>query len=375
MREKIVAIIFMLIIIVIPIKTFVNVHQVKAQEESNTKEEIEENVVDNHVETESKENETESETTEITEKTVSKEKDDNSMDSIRGGVDDILDNIALKEQMAEVNSKLTEGMSGGKYIESNQVILGKDDWLFFKDESDGTPLSDYEGTNWYSEADLITITNNLINQRDVFREKGIRFVVMIPPNKEMIYADKMPPTIFRKNTVTKADKLVEYLRANSDLEIIYPKEEIMLATNTVQTYFKYDTHWNDVGAFVGAQSIMKHLYGVSELLEGKVVTGVTDLTGDLAMLVKMEDIYNDDIEYKINSFDTSLNHGENLLVVGDSFRERLVPNLSPYFNQVTDMLFNEFTMAQLDTIQPNVVIWECVERHTNRLKSESIVNQ
>ena len=50
-----------------------------------------------------------------------------------------------------------------------------------------------------------------------------------------------------------------YVKENSDINIIYPINELKAAKKYWQIYYKYDTHWNNMGAFVGVQSLYKAL--------------------------------------------------------------------------------------------------------------------
>ncbi len=120
-------------------------------------------------------------------------------------------------------------MSSQTYFESTQVLLGKGNWLFYKSADDGTSIADYQGTGHYSEEKLEEIADNLIKQRDVLAQQEIRFVVYIDPNKEVVYFEYMPDAIYRESTVTRTDELVNYLRVNTDLEVVYPQNELMYA--------------------------------------------------------------------------------------------------------------------------------------------------
>ena len=43
----------------------------------------------------------------------------------------------------------------------------------------------------------------------------------------------------------------EYVNENSDIVYVYPLEELEAGKKMMPMYFKYDTHWNMAGAFVG----------------------------------------------------------------------------------------------------------------------------
>ena len=64
------------------------------------------------------------------------------------------ENILGKFKLIGFNTRITQAISGGEYMESNEVLLGKDGWLFYKTDTDGEPLYDYMGINSFSDDEL-----------------------------------------------------------------------------------------------------------------------------------------------------------------------------------------------------------------------------
>lgn len=67
-------------------------------------------------------------------------KDSNKISS---AVDSFTSNLTGKKEGSKVASEVTKKTTGNTYIESTQVLLGKDNWLFFKSTTDGDPV-DYQ---------------------------------------------------------------------------------------------------------------------------------------------------------------------------------------------------------------------------------------
>ena len=49
------------------------------------------------------------------------------------------------------------------------------------------------------------------------------------------------------------------MKKNTDIKIVYPKNELMEYKDKYQLYYKYDTHWNDIGAYIGYSALMNVL--------------------------------------------------------------------------------------------------------------------
>lgn len=291
------------------------------------------------------------------------------MESLRDTVEDFSGGLVLQEEAADLNSNLTAALADDAYIDSDQVLAGKGGWLFYKRADDGTSMGDYQGTSVFSEETMQSIMNRLIRQRDRFAERGIRFVVMIVPNKEIIYSEYMPSTVYRTSEITRCDLLYEYLTQNSDLEVVYPKAELLAAKEFYQVYYKYDTHWNYAGVYVGVQCLLRQLYGSYEdISQARLILEHSSMSGDLAALIGMTDRYCDDLFY--NFYEQDVNPAQvvtdNLLVVGDSFSDLMMGELDYYFGRVNQVGVWTFEMSTLDRYQPDVVLWECAERYADR---------
>ena len=225
-------------------------------------------------------------------------------------------------------------------IHNDSVIEGSDKWLFFMLENS---LEDYQGSNIFSQEQ----TENYVADMQALKQScdaaGKSLYFLIPPNKELVYSEKMPDiTVY--DSYRREQRLVDYIRANTDLKIAYPLPELLAAKENYQVYFRTDTHWNYAGAFVGVQS----LYSIM----GMPVTSLSSVRpqrfdvspseiGDLIGLGNLSPAeYGGDVNYDIgykpdvlanvvaggdpgaNYYSAASPSGQpcNLVVVGDSFR-------------------------------------------------------
>ena len=55
---------------------------------------------------------------------------------------------------------------------------------------------------------------------------------------------------------------MDYLKQNTDVRVVYAKQtEIDQKSEDYKLWYKYDTHWNNLGAFVGEQALRQELQG------------------------------------------------------------------------------------------------------------------
>lgn len=277
-------------------------------------------------------------------------------------------------------------------IESRQVLKGTDGWLFYKTTTDGEPLDDYIGEARFSDETLQLSAENITRLNDELSAKGIHFVLMVIPNKEQIYSEHIID-VERFSTTTRTDLLIDYLQENTDVDIVYPKNELLAYKDKYPLYYKYDTHWNGLGAYIGYSKLMKILYGTElfSLDEASIsstpLTSYDVVTDDLAHLANLRWKYNDETLYTVDGYrfhnpsDSDKNlcftneeclNSDTLLFIGDSFKASLLPYLEQSFrcSYVSDVAYCSST--RLDEVSPNIVVLEYVERYSGDLQKFSI---
>lgn len=377
-RDKWIAVIFMLFIFTLPIVTVVRGFLPQSQEETLTQEQQELLDKNGTMQGGSHGDNTEGSTESAGEQTAEPVKTP-WFTSLQNTLNSFTERLCARNKLIAFNSELTSLLTGGTYMESTQVLLGKDNWLFYKTELDGHPLWDYMGINHFTDDELAAIAANLVSMRDGFNALGVDFYVTALPNKEIIYEEYMPDTVARVDTVSRAEQLANYIWDNTDLVYVYPKQALLDAKAEGQIYYQTDTHWNQKGAFVGMQQLMHDAYGVEAKNLDSVSFDITsnDLAGDLAVIGGVADKYNIDTTYVFDAdtADKAQYRDEVALVVGDSFSGFLSTIAKGYYKEVHWIYTKDFTMSMLDEYDADVVIWESVERYMETFLNVNLLTQ
>ena len=101
---------------------------------------------------------------------------------------------------------------------SDTVIGGKQDWLFYA--ADGS-LDDWIQLKPFSPSDLEKWRQLLVRRRAFLTRRGIPFLFVIAPDKQMIYPEYMPDTLRRLRDDFRADQLIAYMaRTTPDFQIL-----------------------------------------------------------------------------------------------------------------------------------------------------------
>ncbi len=283
-------------------------------------------------------------------------------------------------------------------VDSEKVLLGKENWLFYKgipELPNERPILDYQRNNLYTEEELAYFCKN-VNAVDAYMsEQGIDFSVMICPNKECVYTEYMPDHFKVLDGPGKAEVLVQTLREETDVPVFYADHEILAYKDEYPLYYKYDTHWNMLGGFIASQQVTGYYQNEAHTLDEYEIGAKEDAAvNDLAIMLNLGDYFSDDDYYFVKNYkpevtavlvDEGEERGVNykvyesdapdertLMVVRDSYGEYLYDTLPKDFQNVIFVHRDIFDESYIEKYQPDLVMFEVVERATDALGNVEI---
>jgi len=275
---------------------------------------------------------------------------------------------------------------------SEDVIRGQDGWLFLGSVKEGytkynDPVDDFRGVNKYSAEQLEEIAAYFRALSAWLEARGIRYVLLIGPNKHTIYPEKLPSFVRRLDVESATDQLVRTLRKETDILIVDPRNALMGAKNRQQLYYKTDTHWNAYAADI----VQKMLFNVIKQMFSNQIEDVLyrvetfpriKVGGDLAELIANAGLTEKGLApvfmeaclptviYPKNTprpviVSTCNKQQLKALIFRDSFCNALQPFIVRSFRSCT-FIWEKLTCAALqkyiDAEQPDIVIEEWAER-------------
>ncbi len=118
------------------------------------------------------------------------------------------------------------------------TVLGKDGWLFYKDE-----VSSYRRQDLLTPVQIDSIRKRLDAWCNYTHEHGAEFVFFVAPNKSTIYKDKMPVSLkpFANPTLFDQVYAIEFECPFIKVDL----RPILQEHNKEVLYYKWGTHWND----------------------------------------------------------------------------------------------------------------------------------
>jgi hypothetical protein len=278
--------------------------------------------------------------------------------------------------------------------DSHEVLVGSNDWLYF---SAVRMIDDYRGDLQFTEQELHGWQRLLEHRRDWLAQRGIKYLFVLAPDKQSIYPEYLPAWLTKTGRPDKADQLFAYMRAHSTVELLDLRPALLAAKKTAPVYLMTDTHWNELGAFLGCQSVVSALAKnqLPELrplpLDDFTHSNPLTIDGDLARMLGVTMLESNAVFFApkpglpaltivdpsvhfegCRSF-TKLPSGNGLAIVYyDSFGHFWIPFLGYEFGEVDYFWQTYFDPKVIQQMRPKVVINEVIERFLNTADPEKL---
>jgi alginate O-acetyltransferase complex protein AlgJ len=277
---------------------------------------------------------------------------------------------------------------------SPRVLVGQDQWMYYVGNGE---LDDHMGLRKLKTEKLLEWQHLLEQRRDWLAKRGIKYLFVIPPNKESIYPEYLPAWANVPGAFTTTDQFLAHMKAHSDVEILDLRPALKEAKKTRRSYLYTDSHWNYYGAFMGYQTIITTL---SHQLPGLEPVSIEQFDihteqlpgGDLAKMLAQEQstaekdfitlVPRPPLSAPEEKVDTSLLEKQwvpeerpcyienpskkyRAVVFRDSFTTNLKPFLGYNFQRIVFIWQREWNESLIEREKPDVVIDEVLERYLN----------
>jgi len=261
---------------------------------------------------------------------------------------------------------------------NDQVILGRDGWLFY-----APTIAAYAASDRFSQAEYARLDTILRLQQNYLASRGVSFIYTVVPNKNSVYPEQMPVRYDNRTTENNLASLTQHLQTPGYLDL----RSLLTRSATQQDellYHQTDSHWNNRGALIALNALLSQ---ASQQLDFPVLNPysdaasheVADWPGDLAVMLypvgprhDLQQYYDVDPGYRYTRPLRSLEDlaivtrgsGQgSVLMFRDSFANALIPMLSASFAEATYSRAVPYDYALLDETETDLVVLEIVERN------------
>ncbi len=218
----------------------------------------------------------------------------------------ISDRFGMRDILLDMYARFQNYMSSYYYTNRNAYWDKKTNWMFAKNRLNPEPLTQ-------QQIDEISAALNGFNA--FCKDNNIKLYVLISPRSENVYVQY---TYLGKDYLDSYGDLIEKIRQNTKLPIIYPFNELIEASKKDYVFFKTDHHWTDFGAYIGYKTLIKEIK--KDFPEIKEVD-INDFNISQNNLARYEF---DRKEYKEGSTYKALN-------IPDRYKKKILDTLYNYF--------------------------------------------
>jgi hypothetical protein len=288
------------------------------------------------------------------------------------------DHFGLRDVLITANALVRYSL----YSTNNpQVTIGRDRWLFFT------------GNFNIEQSAGLLIRKSLIEQFADFaaalyaemRRRNVTFIVASPPNSATIQRKYLPGWAAGVPPLTEYDLILKAL-AQRGVPAVDLRPALAAEQRRRQTYQRTDTHWNELGALIGYDTVVRALGRSDWAIDpDRVLKGDAERTGgDLARMLglsgMLSEIYPilDMSSYspprlqvkgtdRFTEFATG-RPGPIVVVVGDSFTQDFWQNYFSLHVSQLDWIANDscrFHLSEIEVFHPDIVIFAPTERYSS----------
>ena len=285
-----------------------------------------------------------------------------------------VDNSPFRYQFVLLNAGLDYELFGSS--QSDQVLPGKDGWLFYKDgPTAAQPVANYQGLTDQqdSEETLARASAALQILSDDLAENGCTLVLDLTPSKDRVYQEYMPDGYPIINEENRTDRMAAYLQSHTTVPVVwqYPTLRSQAKLHPERPlYYKTDTHWNAVGALIGLDGVFSALEMPTLEPEEYPVQASGTTTGDMANVAALYAVLPPETTYEVPGYDTLFEKDDRVVrVIGDSFSEYYMPYLESRFSGCWREHIDTFDPAIAEQPGCDILILEFNERSLDTMLS------
>lgn len=288
------------------------------------------------------------------------------------------ENFGLKSQMIDFYLKFKLNVLDDVPLK-NKVITGKDGWYFLGNEYNQL-FNDGFGSYPFSEFELEKIKNSIEHIKETLTSKGIDFHIVVPPNKHRVYSENLPYKI--KQKPTRLEVLNSYLKEEIDFEILDLRDTLITSKGKELLYYKTNTHWNDLGAFIGYHKTLNTLKldipkeNISNYTIDYQPIKRGDITEMIHLKLKEKAIFfNKKTDSEIIPLKTKHDHlhfknpnrNKKLIMHRDSFSNAWIQFFNESFGETIYLRSYNIRFDLIEKEKPDVVVFEIIERELSNV--------
>lgn len=296
----------------------------------------------------------------------------------------INDNVALRPNAVKANIFLRYGIFN--VSPQTDIYVGKDNWMFYTSKNG---VENLQKVNRPSFNEIAGYAEKCQSMTNSLLDRNIPSFFILWPGKETVYPEYFPRGIMKADEgLSNTEIIYYYIKQNTPTDITYIKDTMLDEKEYHQLYSKAAdyAHWNNYGAFIGYQELMKMaskyipnlkiltyddveisevtleptIYGIKKTVETDYK--IVPKNGYHAVESKhtLEELKTKDYWRSRNRYINTDSTLPKALIVGDSFTWMyMLPNIAESFSDLIFIHFMdiEYIKEYIDFLDPQIVMF------------------
>ena len=140
------------------------------------------------------------------------------------------------------------------FRKSVNLTIGKEGWLYSKSRVENM------GLERKTDEEFERVYQGLMRTNRYLKERGIQFIIIPIPDKNIVYPEYLPDRIPRQPAKSAFTRYLELLQRNKDLQVVNVMQLLKQQKQKYVMFPKTDLHWTDVGAYIIASELLRMLF-------------------------------------------------------------------------------------------------------------------
>lgn len=311
---------------------------------------------------------------------------------IKGSPKDILVNINKFNDYFPYKDNILEIYNFTRYkifntVKTDEVLVGKDGWLFPIKNDEDDILNTYIGSNLFTDDEINKIEQNITETSETMKRNGVDFSIVLIPNSFTVYDYNLPKNIKKQNNSTR----LEQVRNLNSTNIVDLTEVLINNRNEYNLYNKTSFDWNELGAYYGYREILNR-FNIPDLIEDNFsIIRKIDYSGELGHAIGLKNLLSESVVQVnlINQKSTisdkldersyisnNRNVDENkIFVYGDKSMQKMNKYMSESFSRVVSKSDFQIDLNLVKKEKPNKIILGITENQLNMLIGTKIIKE
>jgi alginate O-acetyltransferase complex protein AlgJ len=162
------------------------------------------------------------------------------------------ENFPLRSELIHLGNRLRYQVL--RSSTTGNVLFGKRGHLFFAGQQN---IEIYRHLIPFPEEQVSAAVARLEERASRLAAVGIKYILVVAPDPHTIYPEDLPDWVKPISKKSRLDQFVEEARSCKYLTLVDLRPSLIKNKSRGRLYHLTDTHWNDLGAFIACEDIMK----------------------------------------------------------------------------------------------------------------------